>query len=141
MRFATVVAIASCAAARIVNLASYDGTYQASATSTFPLTFTTENSQSPYRDFTAAVGLSTLEEKFDATALGTWIANIDFVDLDQDVTGTGNFTVQINLPSSAFTHGSGSYVLTAAVLQSYGVAWNTANMYANTTFSVSVPSA
>lgn len=50
MRFSAALLSTSCAAlasARIVNLASYDGTYQASNTSTFPLTFTTENSQSP----------------------------------------------------------------------------------------------
>ncbi|EJD45615.1 MFS general substrate transporter [Auricularia subglabra TFB-10046 SS5] len=128
----------ACALARIVDIAPFAGTFKASGNATFPLTFMAENSQSPYRDYTAAVGIGLTATRVDPTALGTWVANVDFVKLNKDVTGTENFSVPISLPGSAFPKGSANYVMTAVIMQSFGVAWTTVPMYANITFDVAV---
>ncbi|EJD42587.1 hypothetical protein AURDEDRAFT_168398 [Auricularia subglabra TFB-10046 SS5] len=142
MQLTSLLAAASAvtlASARIVGLAPFGdfGQFLATNESTFELRFLTLNSQQPHWDWSAAVGIRPANETADETALGTWLANVDFVALEQDLTGNGNFTVEIPMPSSAFKVGTGPYVLTAAVLSSFDA---TLLQFHNMTFTAEVSS-
>ncbi|KZT41765.1 hypothetical protein SISSUDRAFT_1059089 [Sistotremastrum suecicum HHB10207 ss-3] len=110
--------------AHIYGLSPYTATYHPTPTSTFPLTFLTENGPTFAADFSVVIGLYPTSESSigGGNALVDYIQNIDLVATGHSSTGTGSFTINIPLPSSYFFSGSGNYVIKAIVTQAFGAA-------------------
>ncbi|KZW03555.1 hypothetical protein EXIGLDRAFT_721762 [Exidia glandulosa HHB12029] len=133
---ATVLCAIAAASARITSIAPLESTFQASNASTLTVTFNTENGQNPVFDWFAAIGVMPAAGRADPTALGTFVANVDFVAIGQSLTPTGNFSVDIPVNTTkAITRGDAQYVLTAAIMSSAGVEEFTVANFLNVTFS------
>ncbi|EJD42586.1 hypothetical protein AURDEDRAFT_168397 [Auricularia subglabra TFB-10046 SS5] len=134
------VLCAAAASAWITSIAPLEGTFQASNASTLTLRFLTENTQSPVFDWFAAVGVMPAQPpRGDPSALGLWVANIDFAALGKDLTGNGNFTVDVPVNTdNAIFRGSAQYILTAAIMEGSGVSESATAKFLNLTFEATV---
>ncbi|KZW03572.1 hypothetical protein EXIGLDRAFT_743973 [Exidia glandulosa HHB12029] len=122
---------AACATARITTILPFNGTFHATDSSTLTVTFSTENGLNPVFDWFATFGVSSADFHADPTALGHFVTNVDFVAIGKSLTGTGNFSVSIPVNTTSVNRGSGKYVLTAAILDSFGVVQSTEAKFLN----------
>ncbi|KAH7106655.1 hypothetical protein BKA62DRAFT_687776 [Auriculariales sp. MPI-PUGE-AT-0066] len=131
--------VAASATAHITGLAPYDGAFVATAGSTFPLTFVTSNQHGPSWDWTAAVGVRPEGVFTQPASLGTWVANVDFVALDQEISGGENFTIEIPLTTSVIST-TGSYIINVAIIHSFDQNAMTQISFYNLTIPINVES-
>ncbi|KZW01008.1 hypothetical protein EXIGLDRAFT_761290 [Exidia glandulosa HHB12029] len=108
------------ASAFINDVQPFNGTYSATSTSKFPVTFLTASTMVEFLDLSVSFGISTPEDHASNTTLGVPLSNVDLLALNHSSTGPGSFTIDVPISSSDLYASSGSYVLTAAVLRGTG---------------------
>ncbi|KZW03571.1 hypothetical protein EXIGLDRAFT_828442 [Exidia glandulosa HHB12029] len=124
--------------AKIRFIYPFNGTFHATDSSTMEVTFSTVNGLSPVFNWFATFGVSSAAFHTDPSALGTFVTNVDFVAIGKYSTGTGNFSVTVPVNTTSVNRGSGQYVLTAAIMTSFGAAEGTDAEFFNVTFDATV---